>query len=167
MAMAGGPVEICFSLYTDYNVFYLDTMKARIINLNQKLHANIPGIRIGICTHGNYCSIPYITKHIDFSTNVHDFCEWLNVNMMTPGRDVDGCYELVLKEVQSRSWTPGSKRALVMIGNSDPHEPGHTYGTHTCNVDWKDEAIKLMQMVFIRSKIINKRIEVQRCRIIA
>ena len=73
--MAGGPVEICFSLYTDYNVFYLDTMKARIINLNQKLHANIPGIRIGRCTHGTYCSIPYITKHTDFSTNVHDLCE--------------------------------------------------------------------------------------------
>ena len=54
-----------------------------------------------------------------------------------------------------------------MNGNSDPHEPGHTYGTHTCNVDWKDEAIKLMQMVCIRAKIINKRIEVQRSRIIA
>jgi hypothetical protein len=47
-----------------------------------------------------------------------------------------------------------------MIGNSDPHEPGYTCGPHTCTIDWKDEATKLMQMVCIRIKIINKRIEV-------
>ena len=167
MEMDGGPMEICFSLDTNYNIaFCLQNVIAKVILLIQKLHAKIPGVRIAIFAHGDYCKIPYTTKHIDFSTNVHDLCEWINSNKMTAGRDVDAYYELVLKEVKSLSWTPGSKRVLVMIGNSDPHEPGYTCGPHTCTIDWKDEATKLMQMVCIRIKIINKRIEVQLCRII-
>ena len=152
--MAGAPVEICFSLDTACSIgIYLNNMKEQVKLLIKKLHAKIHGVRFAIFAHGDYCSTPYITKHINFSENVDDLCEWLFMLKLTTGRDVDGCYELVLKEVQSLSWTPGSKRALVMIGNADPHEPGYAYGTHTCNIDWRDETSKLMQMVCIRVKI--------------
>jgi hypothetical protein len=52
----------------------------------------------------------YITKHIDFSTNVGELCDWVKNVGGTGGGDGDECYELVLQEVQSLSWMPGSKR---------------------------------------------------------
>lgn len=161
-------MEICLSLDTDYNTaFGKQNVKAQVISLIKKLHENIPGVRFAIFAYDDGCSMPYITKHVDFSTNIDGLCEWINSNKVTTDRYVDAYHELVLKQIQSLSWMPGSKRALVMIGNSDVHEPEYTCGPHFCNIDWKDEAIKLMQMVCIRIKIINMRIEVQLCRIIA
>jgi hypothetical protein len=46
--------------------------------LIQRLQADIPGIRIAVVAHGDYCdTYTYITKHIDFSTNVGELCDWV------------------------------------------------------------------------------------------
>ena len=62
----------------------------------------------------------------------------------TGGGDGDECCELLLQEVQLLSWTPESKRALVMIGDTDPHEPVKTY-----DIDWRDEVCKLNLMIYL------------------
>lgn len=155
--MVGGPIEICFSLDTYYNfAIGLQHVTGKLMLLIQKLHEKIPGVRFAIFARGDYCNLPYITKHIDFSANVNDLCEWIGSNRITALKDVDAYYEHMLKDVQSLSWTPRSKRMLVMIGNSYPHEPGYTCGLHTCTIDWKDEATKLIQMVCIRIQIIRE-----------
>ncbi len=41
----------------------------------------------------------------------------------TGGGDWEECYELVLHQVQTQlNWSPGSQRALVMIGDAIPHD---------------------------------------------
>ncbi len=64
----------------------------------------------------------------------------------TGGGDIPEAYELVLRQAQTKlSWTPGSHRSLVMIGDASPHESGY-YG-QPYRIDWKKEADKLANMV--------------------
>ncbi|XP_052088293.1 uncharacterized protein LOC127725398 [Mytilus californianus] len=148
MAIPGGPMEICFSFDTTGSMgACINEVKGKVQDLIQRLQADIPGIRMAVFAHGDYCDKHnYITKHIDFSTDVTKLCNWVKTVGTTGGGDGDECYELVLQEVQSLSWTPGSKRALVMIGDADPHEPGYNYGGKTYNIDWRDETYKLLMM---------------------
>ncbi|VDI50656.1 Hypothetical predicted protein, partial [Mytilus galloprovincialis] len=151
MAIPGGPMEICFSFDTTGSMgACINEVKGKVQDLIQRLQADIPGIRMAVFAHGDYCDKDnYITKHIDFSTDATELCNWVKTVGTTGGGDGDECYELVLQEVQSLSWTPGSKRALVMIGDADPHEPGYNYGGKTYKIDWRDETYKLLMMVNI------------------
>ena len=62
---------------------------------------------------------------------------------MTPGgADWEECYELVLYEAREKlSWTPGTQRSLVMIGDAIPHPA--TFHMNKLKLDWKIEAKKL------------------------
>ena len=54
----------------------------------------------------------------------------------TSDGNADECYELVLYEVRAKlSWTSGTKRSLVLIGDANPHEPN--YPQNTMRLDWK------------------------------
>jgi len=58
------------------------------------------------------------------------------------GADWEECYELVLYEAREKlSWTPGTQRSLVMIGDAKPHPP--TFHMNTLKLDWRVEAKKL------------------------
>ncbi len=58
------------------------------------------------------------------------------------GGDWEECYELVIYEARTElSWTPGTQKSLVMIGDAIPHPP--SYSMNTLKLDWKKEAKKL------------------------
>lgn len=62
--------------------------------------------------------------------------------LLAGGGDWEECYELVLNETREKlSWTPGTQRSLVMIGDAIPHGP--TYPMNSKKLDWKVEAKKL------------------------
>ena len=65
------------------------------------------------------------------------------------GGDWEECYELVMKEAREQlSWTPGTNKILVMIGDARPHPP-RDYGVYFKEekLDWKEEATKLLNSV--------------------
>ena len=146
----GGPFEICFSFDTTGSMgACIESVKGQTQDMIQRLQADIPGIRFAVFAHADYCNYNrgagYVTKHVDFCTDVEKLCKWVQSLGPTCGGDIDECYELVLHEVQDLSWTPGSQRALVMIGDANPHEPN--YHLNTLKLDWRKEAEKLSQMV--------------------
>ena len=53
------------------------------------------------------------------------------------------CYELVLREAQTRlSWSSSdSQKSLVMIGDATPHEPN--YPLNSLKIDWRKECSEL------------------------
>lgn len=58
---------------------------------------------------------------------------------LTGGGDWEECYELVLHETRTKlSWSSGTQRSLVMIGDAIPHNA--LYHLNTMNLDWKKEA---------------------------
>ena len=65
------------------------------------------------------------------------------------GGDEPECYELVLNEVREKlSWTPGTQRSLVMIGDATPHPP--TDPQNRRKLDWRVEAKKLHDHLGVR-----------------
>ncbi|XP_052071339.1 uncharacterized protein LOC127709713 [Mytilus californianus] len=145
----GGLVEIAFSFDTTGSMSAaLNEVKGRIKDIVQKLQSDVPGIRIAIFAHGDYCDKDnYIIKWIDFGATLPELHDFVNNCGDTGGGDGPECYELVLRRAtEVLSWTPGSKRSLVIIGDDLPHEPGYKYGDFTNDIDWRNECTKLKDM---------------------
>ncbi|BFZ05718.1 hypothetical protein BsWGS_08757 [Bradybaena similaris] len=142
----GGFLEVVFSFdTTGAMTSCLDVLRARIADMILRLQMDIPGIRLAICAHGDYCdSHVYVTKWIDFTCDVSKLCYFMNNVQPTIGGDLPKCYELVLKQAcNNLSWTAGSRRVLVIIGDSYPHEPGEFGSTKW--IDWRSEVKNLAQ----------------------
>ncbi|OWF45263.1 uncharacterized protein LOC110457297 [Mizuhopecten yessoensis] len=145
----GGLLEIAISFDTTGSMYgSLEEIRGRIKDMVQRLQADIPGIRIAIIAHGDYCDAKnYIVKWIDFGATVPELCDFVETVKRTGGGDADECYELVLRRAREvLSWTPGSQRSLVVIGDSPPHEPGYTYDGFVNDIDWRVEARELKKM---------------------
>lgn len=144
----GGPTQIVFSFDTTGSMSaILDEVRGRLQDMIQRLQADIPGINISVVAHGDYCDeeMFYVTKHVDFTDNVMELCNFVNEVGGTGGGDVEECYELVLRLVRGLSWKGDSQKVLIMIGDAYPHEPD--YQLNTLNLDWRDEVQELANMV--------------------
>lgn len=147
MALPNGPMEIVFSFDTTGSMSgCLNEVRGRVSDMVQRLQADIPGIKMAVFAHGDYCDRHnYITKFVDFTDDVAKLVDFTQNVKSTGGGDFDECYELVLYEVRTKlSWTPGSQRALVMIGDCNPHEPN--YPDNKLKLDWRVEADELGKM---------------------
>ena len=122
----GGLIEIAFSFDTTGSMSScIAEVRGRVGDMIQRLQADIPGIRIAVIAHGDYCDErTYVIKWIDFGASLPELTDFVQTIGPTGGGDADECYELVLARAQTElSWTPGSQRSLVMIGDANPHPP--------------------------------------------
>ena len=105
----GGAMDILFSFDTTGSMSYiLNEVKDRLSDNIQRLQSDIPGIRLGVIAHGDYCDeeVFYLEKHIDFTQNVVDLCNFVGGIEGTGGGDQDECYELILRNVHQNSHGP-------------------------------------------------------------
>ena len=145
----GGAMDILFSFDTTGSMSYiLDEVKGRLSDMIQRLQSDIPGIRLGVIAHGDYCDeeVFYLEKHIDFTQNVVDLCNFVGGIEGTGGGDQDECYELILRKAhQEFTWAPVSNKVLVMIGDANPHPPD--YKLNVDNIDWREEVAVIAKKV--------------------
>ncbi|XP_069142541.1 uncharacterized protein [Argopecten irradians] len=149
--MTGGPREIVFSFDTTGSMYnYMEEASYKMRELMNRVQEDMPGIRLAFVAHGDYYDLAndrYLIKWIDFGASVDEVDTFFENLPITHGGDADECYELVLRKVwESLSWTPGSQRSLVMIGDSDPHEPGYTFNDFINDIDWREETKHLNEM---------------------
>ncbi|XP_050401735.2 uncharacterized protein LOC126818382 [Patella vulgata] len=146
----GGLFEIVFSFDTTSSMYCcLTQIRDRVQDMIQRLQADIPGIRIAVAAHGDYCDkkSKYVLQLIDFGATVPELCDFVRQIEGTFGGDLDECYELVMQRVRTGlSWTPNSQRALVMIGDADPHEKDYVFEGFCPNIDWREELQHLKEM---------------------
>ncbi|XP_071118228.1 uncharacterized protein [Haliotis cracherodii] len=143
----GGLPEIVFSFDTTGSMSgCLAEVRGRLQDMIQRLQADIPAIRIAVFAHGDYCDGSQATKWVDFSTDVNELCKFVkNVSSTGGGGDGGECYELVLRQIgEELSWTPGSNRAIVLIGDEPPHTP--SFSGNKLRIDWKKELKSLTNM---------------------
>ena len=143
--MASSNIEVVFSFDTTGSMYPCLTQVGRNLKSTvTRLLDEIPGIRIGIIAHGDYCDAgsTYVTKHMDLSGNVDTICNFVQTVEATGGGDAPECYELVLHEAQSFSWSPTSIKTLVMIGDDIPHAPAQT----PQKLNWRKELEKLTKL---------------------
>ena len=145
-AVPGGAVEVVFSFDTTGSMYAcLAEVRRGIKEAIRRLRREVPGIRLAIIAHGDYCDAAnYVTKIQDFSQDEDTLCRFVETVSATGGGDADECYELVLREtVTELGWTPASVRSLVMIGDCNPHGP--KYPLNKQRIDWRTEAATLRQ----------------------
>jgi hypothetical protein len=138
-------IEIVFSFDTTGSMYpCLTQVRRNLKSTVTRLLDEIPGIRIGIIAHGDYCDAgsTYVTKQLDLSGDVDVICEFVQNVEATGGGDAPECYELVLHEAQSLSWSAGSSRTLVLIGDDIPHAPAQT----PQKLNWRKELEALGQL---------------------
>jgi hypothetical protein len=158
-----GVTEVVFSFdNTGSMSSALAQVRNNIKETAERLFKECPNIRIGLVAHGDYCDGPTrdhkgVRFHIatlDLTNDPKEVTQWITECVATNGGgDSDENYEQVLEEVQKFCWSPGSSRALVMIGDCAPHEPNEvenqmkTYGIPSPRkINWRDEADKLYEM---------------------
>jgi hypothetical protein len=137
-------VEVVFSFDTTGSMYpCLTQVRRHIKSTVTRLSEEIPGIRIGVIAHGDYCdsASTYVTKQFDLSDDVAAICDFVENVGPTGGGDAPECYELVLRVAQDLSWTAGTNKAFVLIGDDVPHPGAHTPG----KIDWREELGKLTE----------------------
>ncbi len=101
-------IEVVFNFDTTGSMYpCLTQVRRKIKNTVTRLMDEIPIIRIGIIAHRDYCDerSTYVTKRFDLSGDVDAICDFVQNVEPTGGGDAPECYELVLHEAQSLSWT--------------------------------------------------------------
>ena len=137
--------DIVFSFDTTGSMSQcIKEVKRKVKEVVERLFKEIPGIRIGIVAHGDYCDKDesYLMKHIDLSSDSEKIIKFIGSVTDTYGGDTPEAYEYVLREVQKFSWNSESMRALVMIGDAYPHEKND----NPEKIDWKEEVEEIKKM---------------------
>lgn len=140
--MPSNNIEIVFSFDTTGSMYpCLTQVRRKIKNTVTRLIDEIPLIRIGIIAHGDYCDegSTYVTKNFNLSGDVDAICDFVQNVEPTGGGDAPECYELVLHEAQSLSWSKSASKSLVLIGDDIPHAPAH----NPKKLNWRKELDKL------------------------
>ena len=91
-----------------------------------------------VFAHGDYYRgpNPYITKHVDFTTEQGKLVDFVkNVEpTCTNGGDWEECYELVLREARTKlSWAPGT-HCISILSYRLMNKEGTTLTWQNCNV---------------------------------
>lgn len=119
-------------------------VRKKVKEVISRLFKEIPGIKIGIVAHGDYCDEKdnYLMKYVDIGSSESQIIDFIQNVSNTNGGDYPEAYEYVLREVQKLSWTSDSMRALVMIGDAYPHPKE----TNPEKIDWKEQVEEIKNM---------------------
>jgi hypothetical protein len=147
------PIDVVVSFDTTGSMYpCLTQVRRNVEELCKDLFSKIPGLRIGIIAHGDYCDhkSSYVTEMIDLTDNQKNICKFIRQVDSTGGGDAPECYELVMLEARTQmSWKSGKSKVVIMIGDATPH-PVH-YDRHMCgwdgpsNIDWRNEMGLLLE----------------------
>ncbi|PRP89211.1 hypothetical protein PROFUN_01931 [Planoprotostelium fungivorum] len=123
-----GMTELIFAFDTTGSMAgAIAEVKTKITHTIDRLFRDTPLIRIGLIAHGDYCDGPVNALRLQDFVQMGDsskLTEWVNTVTSTGGGDGDENYEMVLEHAHDKfSWTEGSRRVLVMIGDASPHAP--------------------------------------------
>lgn len=115
--------------------------------LPQLFDGRLRDIRVALITHGDYDSSSYVTRHMNFTSDVGAMRDYV-MHVSSAGSNIwnDGeAYEQALRVAKKElSWRPGAKKALVVMGDDVPHPP--TFPFNVDRVDWRQELAQLRAM---------------------
>lgn len=115
-------------------------VRRNIEKIANKLFDEIPGLRIGLVAHGDYCDDEKLITKLDFTNNKDDIKKFINDAPNTFGGDYPEAYEFVLREVRGFSWrSDAAMKSVVMIGDAPPHDKNE----NPEKIDWREEVEKL------------------------
>lgn len=145
--MTGNDIDVVFCFDTTGSMTQaIGEVRKNVREMVQRLFRDIPGIKIGIVAHGDYCDerTSYLMVKQDLTENVESLVNFVNTTGNTQGGDTPEAYEHVLHEVQRMAWTAKAK-VLVMIADAYPHTQREDRCGHPW-YDWRTEVAELKRM---------------------
>ena len=143
------PIDVVFSFDTTGSMYpCLTQVRRKVRETAERLYLEIPGIRVGIIAHGDYCDDhagSYVIKTLDPTDDILKLINFVENVQPTGGGDAPECYELVLNQARSLPWRAGRAKVLVVIGDDVPHPVGYRYGSHNVKIDWRNELGLLLE----------------------
>jgi hypothetical protein len=108
-----GNVEVVFSFDTTGSMYpCLTQVRKKVKNTVERLFKDLPGIKIGVIAHGDYCDAKiYVTKHLPMTNKPEPIAKFVEKVKATYGGDLPEAYELVLHEARSLKWSSGRRRS--------------------------------------------------------
>lgn len=136
--------DIVFSFDTTGSMRPCITQVRNVIKETVKrLFKDIPFLRIGLIAHGDYVDGVNCLLILPLTNNQSQIEQFVTNAPATNGGDAAECYEYVLHTARDFEWQ-GYNRALVLIGDDLPHEPGsYQYGRTAPN--WRSETNILVE----------------------
>lgn len=132
-------IDIVFSFDTTGSMSAcISQVRRNVASTVERLFRDIPGLRVGVIAHGDYCDGPRAITVMDLSADKRQIVEFINKVPSTHGGDAPECYELALNVARTLSWSAGKNKAVVLIGDEVPHPP--TYPENKKRLDWENEA---------------------------
>ena len=137
--------EVVISFDTTGSMFPCLTQVRRVVqDLTRDLFREVPGLRVGVIAHGDYCDGARVISKFELSDDQAAICRFIQRVEPTGGGDAPEAYELVLHEARSFAWTRGQPKALVLIGDDVPHGPD--YRENRLRLDWRNELRSLLDL---------------------
>ncbi len=136
------PIDVVISFDTTGSMYpVLTQVRRKVKAAVNRLMGELPGIRIGIIAHGDYCDAghTYVTQHLDLTYDTAAITSFVEHTQATGGGDAPECYELVLHEAQELAWRPDATRVFVLIGDDVPHPPA----ANPQRLNWRTEIATL------------------------
>jgi hypothetical protein len=142
-------IDLAFSFDTTGSMYpCLTQVRKDVASTVKYLFQEIPNIRIAVITHGDYCDGKNVINMLDFTSNEKVICDFIQKAPATNGGDGDECYEFVLNQARTLSWTSGKNKAMVLIADAEPHAVGYHWEHDHSKInklDWKNEAGLLVE----------------------
>ena len=146
------PIDIVFSFDTTGSMSScIEQVQQQLKEIISRLFMDVPNLKIGIIAHGDYCDAAhfYVTELFDLSNDLDAIAAFVSNVSGTGGGDFPECYELVLRRSRTDiKWRDYSQRALVMIGDTVPHDQYYYASQKNLRfIDWKEELTEIKKTV--------------------
>ncbi len=102
----------------------IDSVRRNLVETIDKLFTEVPGIRIGILAHADYCDYPRMFWKIELCNNPEKLKDFIKSVPNGGGGDAPECYELAIQQANLMKWRSDIK-VFVIIGDELPHEEGY------------------------------------------
>lgn len=133
----GGSTNIVFSFdCTGSMLPCITQVRQKMRDLVESMTADIPGIKIGLISHGDYCDGDNCIATLDLTSDIEKIMFFINNTPNVNGGDLPECYELALNQACHMSW-PVEGGSLILIGDAEPHSLD--YPENTDHLDWHEE----------------------------
>lgn len=128
----------------------ISEVRRKVEDFITTLFDSVDGLRIGIINHGSYCDGERLIDTHDLTTDKNSLVNFLRKTRNTNGCDMrHASYEYVMMRAKSFDWQSPS-RALIMIGDCEPHPTNYRNTNGYTVPDWQVEAFTLVDTLNVK-----------------
>ncbi len=123
----------------------IDNVRKHIEKTCEELFKDIPGLKVGFISHGDYCDGANCYALQPLTDDQPKVFHFIRNTPNTSGGDAPECYELALNLSKTLGWSDSKGgKVVVIIGDDEPHDVD--YPGNKDKLDWRKELRDLKEL---------------------